>query len=105
MKYHIYITINDNIINYKTDIDDAPYLFKNIFKDGEIRNNCKIIKTSLEKTLNNFLFSYYNKIKNSEMTSDEAIYILKKYKEKLDLELISQEEYNKKKEELSKFIK
>lgn len=39
------------------------------------------------------------------LTSDEALSLLKKSKEKLDLELISQEEYNEIKTELIKFIK
>ena len=51
------------------------------------------------------LFSYYDKFKNMEITSDEAISLLKKYKDKLDLQLITQEEYNQKKSELIKFIK
>ena len=38
------------------------------------------------------------------MTSDEALTKLKKSKEKLDLELITQEEYNKIKEELKQYI-
>lgn len=37
-------------------------------------------------------------------SSEEAIEELKKYKEKLDLQLITQEEYDKKKDELVKFI-
>jgi len=39
------------------------------------------------------------------MTSDEALTELKKCKDKLDLGLITQEELNKKKAELSKYIK
>lgn len=39
------------------------------------------------------------------MSSDEALSELKKAKDKLDLGLITQEEFDKKKEELSKFIK
>jgi hypothetical protein len=39
------------------------------------------------------------------MSSDEALSELKKCKDKLDLGLISEEEYKKKKEELSKYIK
>lgn len=38
-------------------------------------------------------------------TSDEAITELKRFKDKLDLGLITQEDYNKKKDELIKFIK
>ena len=49
------------------------------------------------------------KYKNGEvekpaMTNDEALDKLKKAKEKLDLELITQEEYDKKKEELKQYI-
>jgi predicted ATP-grasp superfamily ATP-dependent carboligase len=41
---------------------------------------------------------------NAPMSSEEAIKKLKAYKEKLDLGLISQEEYDSYKLELSKFI-
>jgi hypothetical protein len=44
-------------------------------------------------------------IVSSILTPDEALTELKKWKDKLDLELITQDEYNKKKEEFSKFIK
>ena len=49
-------------------------------------------KDELEKLISGFF------------TSDEAISELRKWKEKLELELISQEDYDKKKSELSKFI-
>jgi hypothetical protein len=44
-------------------------------------------------------------IRGPGMTSDEALAELKKCKEKLDLNLITEEEFNKKKAELSKWIK
>lgn len=44
-------------------------------------------------------------VKSKIMSSDEALNELKKCKDKLDLGLISEEEYKKKKEELSKYIK
>ncbi len=44
-------------------------------------------------------------VKSFGMTSDEALFVLKKAKDKLDLGLITQEEFNKTKSELSKFIK
>lgn len=44
-------------------------------------------------------------IKSKIMTSDQALIELKKWKDKLDLGLISEEKYKQKKEELSKFIK
>lgn len=42
---------------------------------------------------------------NAPMSSEEAILILKALKEKLDLELITKQEYDSQKNELSKFIK
>jgi uncharacterized membrane protein len=44
------------------------------------------------------------KISNAPMTSAQALAKLKKDKEKFDLKLISEDEYNKRKEELSTFI-
>ena len=44
-------------------------------------------------------------IKSKTMTSDEALAALKKAKDKLDLDLINQEEYNKIKAELRQYIK
>jgi hypothetical protein len=44
-------------------------------------------------------------VKSFGMSSDEALAALKKAKDKLDLGLISQEEYDKIKAELTPFIK
>ena len=56
--------------------------------------------------INNFEGAIKNgEIVSNIMTSDKAIAELKKWKDKLDLGLISEMDYNKKKEELSKFIK
>ena len=44
-------------------------------------------------------------LKRNGVTSDEALEELKKWKSKLDLELITQEEYDAKKKELSAYIK
>jgi hypothetical protein len=44
-------------------------------------------------------------VKSFGMTSDEALAALKKAKDKLDLGLITQEEYEKIKSELTPFIK
>ena len=41
---------------------------------------------------------------SQDLTSEEAIKELEKWKKKLDLQIITQEEYDKKKEELMKFI-
>ena len=47
----------------------------------------------------------YGEVNTGVMTSDEALSELKKSKDKFDLGLISEEEYNEKKKELSKLIK
>jgi hypothetical protein len=44
-------------------------------------------------------------VKTKGMTSDEAMSQLKKGKDKLDLGIITQEEFDKMKEELVKYIK
>ncbi|MEN9326163.1 MAG: hypothetical protein RI943_584, partial [Bacteroidota bacterium] len=44
-------------------------------------------------------------IKSKKMSSDDALTELKRYKDKLDLGLITQKEYDEKKTELSKLIK
>ena len=116
ISYHLYITIDNDVINYKMVIDDVSSqgtsasaersIYLSFFKKtGELRPMYKRSKVSLERTINKLLFSYYEKLKSSEMSSDEAITLLKKYKDKLDLQLITQEEYNKQKQELSKYIK
>ena len=43
-------------------------------------------------------------VQTKPSSSDAALQELKKWKEKLDLQIITQEEYDKKKEELMKFI-
>jgi hypothetical protein len=54
----------------------------------------------------NFELAYQNgEIKPNKMTSDEALSELKKCKDKLDLGLITQEEFDAKKAELAKIIK
>lgn len=112
--YHLYITINDSLIKYKIVIDDfydngkllPAWKVSSLFnKNGEYKKICGTCKSTLENTLNNLYFSFYEKFKTSEITSTEAITELKKWKDKLDLELITQDEYNKKKSELLKFIK
>ena len=60
--------------------------------------------------VSNYTIQYENaletgEIKGNGLSSDEALAELKKAKDKLDLGLITQEEYDKQKAELSKFIK
>lgn len=58
------------------------------------KNNGKPVRTRYIMPVHPYLFD-----------SNKALIELKKWKEKLDLGLITQEEYNKKKVELSKYIK
>lgn len=115
MEYHIYIEFKDSIINLKMQIDKlsnhAPggpnwYISTFFKKDGSIRPVYTEYLNQLELAVNELLGSYKLKIKEIFiMSSEEALSELKRYKDKLDLELITQEEFDKKKEELSKYIK
>ncbi len=116
ISYHLYITITGNLINYKMVIDQVHgqggiaspevSIYNAFFKKtGEPRSMYDLSRNTLKGTINALLFTYYNAFNNMDLTSDEAINLLKKYKEKLDLQLISQEEYDKKKIELLKYIK
>jgi hypothetical protein len=58
-----------------------------------------LIITNLDGAVSN------GEVKSKIMSSDQALAELKKWKDKLDLGLITEEEYNKKKAELIKFIK
>lgn len=57
-----------------------------------------------------YVFEFENALKTKELignvvSSDDALLELKKEKEKLDLQIITQEEYDKRKNELMKYIK
>lgn len=113
ISYHLYITITDSLINYKMVIDDLYYKNKPTSGVSSFFNNkgeyrlkfMNVAKSTLEATVNNILFSYYDKLMTAGMTSNEALTELNKYKNMLDLELITQDEYNAKKAELIKYIK
>lgn len=114
MSYKIYVQIKDGLVNFKF-VDEKHTLSggtanvipaKDFYnKQGEYKDAYNSAKTSLENTVNALYFSFKEKIQSSTLSSAEAIEELKKWKEKFDLGLISEEEYNKKKEELSQFIK
>ena len=75
-------------------------------KKGEIKEWSKKYNQvdDLENFVNSLFISYRKFLLNETMTSDEALELLKKLKTKLDLGLITQEEYDNKKKELIKFI-
>jgi hypothetical protein len=117
LTYHINIIILDSSIVFKfiadeyrcTSIANSPssnFDFGACFKsDGTYKKQRGNLKQSLENTINSLLFSYYSKLNDNSMTSDEALIKLKKYKDKLELGLITQEEYDQAKLELAIFIK
>ena len=84
---------------------------KNIRVSGTKRSGWKAnIQTKGFTSLDNYYINIEDaiasgEIKSQTMTSDEALIELKKAKDKLDLELITQDEYDKIKKELSKYIK
>lgn len=85
---------------------------KVIIKSIKANSKIVIINTTKPQGLvyGLIIINFENSIKNGEviskiMSSDKALAELKKYKDKLDLGLITQEEFNAKKLELSKYIK
>jgi hypothetical protein len=62
---------------------------------------------SFKKAFDQFILMIENlkSTKDDGLTNDEALAELKRFKEKLDLQLITQEEYNQKKAELIKYIR
>ena len=110
--YHIYFTFQDSMIAYRFTIDQLmieglskPYLCQSFFnKNGVPEKSTAFLIDFIEPVINNLLFTYAEKVANSKMTSEEALSKLKKAKEKLDLQLISQEEYDRLKTELLPFI-
>jgi hypothetical protein len=115
MSYHIYMTVLDTGVNFYLAIDkislsttpgkNSLYCSSFYKKDGTPRENYADLKKQLERSLNNLLNSYRTELNNSTLTSDEALAELKRAKDKLDLGLITQEEYDKLKSELAKFIR
>lgn len=86
-------------------------ILKKIRVGGTKRSGWKVaFQTKGLTFVDNYFLYIEDAISTSEidsgiMTSDEALSQLKKEKDKLDLGLITQEEFDKKKKELSKFIK
>lgn len=119
IEYHIYFTINNESVNFnividqfysdsfKNSVNEMYFKLLNLGDNIKEKNKVKadIAKFRFEKFLNLLLFNYNDFLLKNDLSSEEAIDLLKKYKNKLDLELISQEEYNKQKIELLKYIK
>lgn len=116
-KTFAFITEGDGILlpvtNLSVTFSGTETEIKNIIIGGNKRTGFHIIlrtKGNVGVPGSGYNINFENAVENGEvksfgMSSDEALSELKKAKDKLDLGLITQEEYNVKKEELSKFIK
>ncbi|MDP3399041.1 MAG: hypothetical protein Q8S23_07825 [Bacteroidales bacterium] len=100
-----FVTMIDNrsgLKIYRDSIKGAGNQFNLLgMKSGKIALN-----SSFQRAFDQFVLMFDKLLPNyvESYTSEQAIAELKKYKEKLDLQIISQEEYDKKKLELMKFI-
>jgi hypothetical protein len=117
MSYHIYFTLQDTSLIFRFKVDEIrneafaasaqnnTYVSNFFKKDGTIRPFYSDWKIQLEQKINELFFSYIEKLNDNAMSSDEALAELKKAKDKLDRGIITQQEYDKMKEELMPFIK
>ncbi len=83
---------------------------KKISVDGSKKKGAYITIRAYLQGVGGIDIQFENALQNGEiksfgMTSDAAMEQLKKEKDKLDMNLITEEEYNKRKEELIKYIK
>jgi hypothetical protein len=114
MTYNLYITIDRGKVVFKMVegefrqsgggqyLGDSKSFFNN---KGEYRKIYNTAKSTLENSINELWLSFYAKIMVGQLSSNEALDQLKKAKEKLDLELITREEYEVIKAQLAPFIK
>ena len=114
MTYNLYITFDHGKVVFSMvegefrQSGGGPFLgdSRSFFNNkGEYRKIYNTAKSTLESTINTLWFSFYAKIMVGQLSSSEAIDQLKKAKEKLDLELITREEYDVIKAQLAPFIK
>jgi hypothetical protein len=98
------VKLNANIANTSTEI-------KKIYVGGNKKSGFKSAFASIATGVSKYYYFIEDALESGEiksdsfMTSDDALEKLKKAKDKLDLEVISKEEYEKIKAELVKFIK
>ena len=111
MSYSIYFTFNDQGIKYNFILNEmrngassvpASFFYK---KDGLAKPSAAPAIIDIEKAINSLLFSYIKTLNDKTLTSAEALEQLKAAKDKLDLQIITQEEYNKILNELKIYIK
>lgn len=86
------------------------FIIKNIIVTGFKNTGYELCMTINNPTTSDQILKFENAIENGEiksriMSSDDALIELKRYKDKLDLGLITQKEYDEKRTQLSKLIK
>ena len=114
-KTFAFITEGDGILLPITNLTAAysgtETEIKKIFVGGNKRAGYSVtFRTKGITGISNYTIQFENALSTGEvkgfgMTSDDALAELKKAKDKLDLGLITQEDYDKLKAELSKYIK
>lgn len=86
------------------------FIIKNIIVTGFKNTGYELCMTINNPNTSDQILKFENAIENGEiksriMSSDDALIELKRYKDKLDLGLITQKEYDEKRTQLSKLIK
>lgn len=86
------------------------FIIKNIIVTGFKNTGYELCMTINNPNTSDQILKFENAIENGEiksriMSSDDALIQLKRYKDKLDLGLITQKEYDEKRTQLSKLIK
>jgi len=114
-KTFAFITEGDGILlpitNLPASYSGTETEIKKIFVGGNKRAGYSVtFRTKGITGISNYTIQFENALSTGEvkgfgMTSDDALAELKKAKDKLDLGLITQEDYDKLKAELSKYIK
>ena len=107
-----YAFINDRFTQAPatSKISGNVFIIKNIIVAGFKNTGYELCMTIYNPTSSDQILKFESAIENGEikskkMSSDDALTELKRYKDKLDLGLITQKEYDEKKTELSKLIK
>ena len=110
-KHCTQMTIAGEQIVMNSRYSGSNAIIKKIRITGTKRSGFRInLQTKGNTALDNYFIDFENAVETGEVksfgySSDEALTELKKAKDKLELGLITQEEFDKLKEELSKFIK
>jgi hypothetical protein len=105
-----FITDRFNQLQASSVITGKDLVIKNILVIGFKNTGYELCMTINNPTIADNILKFesaisYGEIKSKGMTSDEALNELKRAKDKLDLGIISKEEYEVKRLELIKFIK